>query len=122
MLQIYLKSHFLHLSGFKFESFEKNAYHYKNFRYIRVIDDEDILCSVYKGKNNNHNKLLSAGRNVLLHMICLLWIIELRFRLSMKIREKRKHIIIEMGRAHKRIIFRCLHHFYNCTWTCTKFS
>ena len=122
MLQIYLKSHFLHLSGFKFESSEKNAYHYKNFRYIRVIDDEDILCSVYKGRNNNYNKLLSAGRNVLLHMICLLWIIELRFRLSMKIREKRKHIIIEMGRAHKRIIFRCLHHFYNCTGTCTKFS
>ena len=88
MLQIYLKSHFLHLSGFEFQSFEKNSYNYKNFRYIRVIDDKDILCSVYKGRNNNHNKLLSVGRNVLLHMICLLWIIELRFRLSMKIREK----------------------------------
>ena len=95
--------------------FEKNTYHYRNFRYIRVINDKDLLSSSYKGRNNNHHKLLSVGRNVLLHMICLLWIIELRFRLSMKIREKRKHIIVEMGRAHKRIIFRCLHHFYNGT-------
>ena len=86
-----------------------------------MINDQDILCSSYKGRNNNHHKLVSVGRNVLLHMICLLWIIELRFRLSMKIREKRKHIIVEMGRAHKRIIFRCLHHFYNGAWTCTKF-
>ena len=86
-----------------------------------MIDDKDVLSPSYKRRNNNHNKLLSVGRNVLLHMICLLWIIELRFRLSMKIREKRKHIIVEMGRAHKRIIFSCLHHFYNGTWKCIKF-